>query len=231
MMQRGWFVPVVAELSPYERNVMGWNVNRGQKIAICLRWQNDQSEFFPLEMIVDIMLHEMTHIVCGPHDERFFKLYYELHEEFDRLNSHRPFTRPKLALELFAARQNLKHFDAEDSCKTISEGERGGWEEHHVSPTTSRRREQLPSSQSSRRSTHYQPSSQYEPSSRRSSHHQLPTQSSHRSSHHHQPSSPQHEPSSHRGSSRQVSSSQRGSTVREKRYLGGLLRVQTIDEE
>jgi len=38
------------------------NINRGQKIQIRLRPQEDQNTFLPWESLLGTMLHELTHI-------------------------------------------------------------------------------------------------------------------------------------------------------------------------
>ena len=58
MRQRNWKVGVLAEFFPTERNLLGINWNRGQKICLRLRYPGDERQFLPLENVVDTMLHE-----------------------------------------------------------------------------------------------------------------------------------------------------------------------------
>ena len=58
MRQRAWRVGILTEFWPTEKNLLGLNSNRGQKICIRLRYPHDERQFLPLEDIVDTMLHE-----------------------------------------------------------------------------------------------------------------------------------------------------------------------------
>ena len=58
MRQRGWKVGVLTEFYPPERNLLGLNWNKGQKICLRLRYPTDERQFLPLENVVDTMLHE-----------------------------------------------------------------------------------------------------------------------------------------------------------------------------
>ena len=43
------------------------------------------NQFLPLEQVVDTMLHELSHIIFGPHDEKFHALWNQLREEYEGL--------------------------------------------------------------------------------------------------------------------------------------------------
>lgn len=58
MRQRVWRVGTLCEFYPRQRNLLGLNVNAGQKICLRLRYPSDQRQFLPLEQVVDTMLHE-----------------------------------------------------------------------------------------------------------------------------------------------------------------------------
>lgn len=62
---------------------MNWN--KGQKICLRLRYPGDANQFLPLEQVVDTMLHELSHIVHGPHDEHFHALWNKLRDEHEDL--------------------------------------------------------------------------------------------------------------------------------------------------
>jgi hypothetical protein len=62
-------------------------VNRGQKILLRLRHAGDRNQFLPIEHVTDTMLHELTHIVHGPHDEKFHALWNQLRDEHESLVS------------------------------------------------------------------------------------------------------------------------------------------------
>ena len=127
MNRRRWTVGVLAELSPFEHE-LGWNINKGAKIFLRLRSPQDQKLFLPPEIIVDIMLHEMTHNRHSPHDERFQELYHELHEDFAKLNQYKPFTGPGLALRYDA--QRLR-YNVIESCKTVTESPESATHDSH----------------------------------------------------------------------------------------------------
>ena len=58
MRQRMWTVGTLAEFYPKEHNLLGLNINRGQKILVRLRHPYDDRQFLALEAVVDTMLHE-----------------------------------------------------------------------------------------------------------------------------------------------------------------------------
>ncbi|KAL7821926.1 WLM domain-containing protein [Trichoderma gracile] len=85
MRNRGWKVTELAEFYPNETNLLGLNVNRGMKICLRLRYPQDQNQFLPTESVVDTMLHELCHIVHGPHDGKFHALWDQLRDEWQGL--------------------------------------------------------------------------------------------------------------------------------------------------
>ncbi|OMP87384.1 DNA damage response protein WSS1 [Diplodia seriata] len=82
MRKRGWKVGELAEFLPPELNLLGLNVNQGQKIFLRLRYGHDPKQFLAYDTVVDTLLHELAHVRCGPHDARFYKLWDELREEY-----------------------------------------------------------------------------------------------------------------------------------------------------
>jgi DNA-dependent metalloprotease WSS1 len=58
MRQRGWRVGTLCEFYPHQSNLLGLNVNGGQKICLRLRYPSDERQFLPVEEVVDTMLHE-----------------------------------------------------------------------------------------------------------------------------------------------------------------------------
>lgn len=58
MRRRDWRVGTLCEFYPHERNLLGLNVNAGQKICLRLRYAGDERQFLPIEQVVDTMLHE-----------------------------------------------------------------------------------------------------------------------------------------------------------------------------
>lgn len=60
-------------------------MNRGQKILLRLRHAGDRTQFLPVEQVTDTMLHELSHIVHGPHDAKFHALWDQLRDEHEGL--------------------------------------------------------------------------------------------------------------------------------------------------
>ncbi|KAK1988625.1 WLM domain-containing protein [Colletotrichum cereale] len=85
MRVRGWKVQELAEFYPEQANLLGLNINRGQRILVRLRYPGDRSLFLPIEQVVDTMLHELSHIVFGPHDGKFHALWNQLRDEHEAL--------------------------------------------------------------------------------------------------------------------------------------------------
>lgn len=58
MRRRSWRVGALCEFFPRERNLLGLNINGGQKICLRLRYHTDERQFLPMEHVLDTMLHE-----------------------------------------------------------------------------------------------------------------------------------------------------------------------------
>ncbi|ORY08855.1 WLM domain-domain-containing protein [Clohesyomyces aquaticus] len=87
MRKRGWKVATLAEFLPDEPQLLGLNINRTERILIRLRYHHDSRQFLPMEQVTDTLLHELSHIVWGPHDVNFNNLWNELREEHQSLVS------------------------------------------------------------------------------------------------------------------------------------------------
>ncbi|KAI5865734.1 WLM-domain-containing protein [Durotheca rogersii] len=85
MRARGWRVNQLTEFYPDQPNLLGLNVGGGQKICLRLRYASDSSLFMSTEAVLDTMLHELAHIVHGPHDDKFHALWNQLRDEQDAL--------------------------------------------------------------------------------------------------------------------------------------------------
>ncbi|KAI0962377.1 hypothetical protein AcV7_001234 [Taiwanofungus camphoratus] len=85
MRKHGWVLPVLAEFFPESPNLVGLNINGGQEILLRLRPAYAPDSFYDIEFIVHTMLHELTHNICGPHDEKFYKFLAVLEQEYDAL--------------------------------------------------------------------------------------------------------------------------------------------------
>eukprot|EP01062_Namystynia_karyoxenos_P084468 TRINITY_DN9940_c0_g4_i1.p1 TRINITY_DN9940_c0_g4~~TRINITY_DN9940_c0_g4_i1.p1 ORF type:complete len:995 (+),score=260.88 TRINITY_DN9940_c0_g4_i1:76-2985(+) len=79
---RKWRIGALMELDPTRIKLAGLNENRGERILLRLRHPPPEHEsFLPYSEIRDTMLHELTHCVHGPHDEKFWALFRELCKE------------------------------------------------------------------------------------------------------------------------------------------------------
>lgn len=58
MRRRSWRVGTLSEFYPHQQNLLGLNINGGQKICLRLRHSGDQNQFLPFDQVVDTMLHE-----------------------------------------------------------------------------------------------------------------------------------------------------------------------------
>ena len=85
MRQRSWHVGTLAEFYPEQSNLLGLNINGGQKINLRLRYPGDSNQFLPLDEVVDTMLHELCHNVIGPHNQAFHALWDQLRDEHQSL--------------------------------------------------------------------------------------------------------------------------------------------------
>ncbi|KAF8316622.1 WLM-domain-containing protein [Clavulina sp. PMI_390] len=85
MRSHGWRLPLLSEFFPDNPALVGLNVNGGQQILLRLRPHWAPNTFYSEEEIVGVMLHELTHNVHGPHDDRFYKYLAGLEREYEDL--------------------------------------------------------------------------------------------------------------------------------------------------
>lgn len=85
MRRRNWRVGILAEFVPSDKGLLGLNTNYGEKINLRLRYAGDETQFLPLEEVVDTMLHELVHNDIGPHNEKFHALLDQLRDELEAL--------------------------------------------------------------------------------------------------------------------------------------------------
>ncbi|KAM9939505.1 hypothetical protein OXX80_000987 [Metschnikowia pulcherrima] len=76
-------VGTLCEMFPKSPNLLGLNVNRGQKILIRLRPPHNDRTFFPMGDLIGTFLHELTHNVHGPHDAKFYAFLDELRRKYE----------------------------------------------------------------------------------------------------------------------------------------------------
>lgn len=83
MKKRRYRVHKLCEFLPKTQNLLGLNVNHGQRISLRLRYHHNPQEFLPFESVLGTMLHELCHNTYGPHNQQFFSLLDELTTEME----------------------------------------------------------------------------------------------------------------------------------------------------
>ncbi|KAG6874402.1 hypothetical protein C0995_015138 [Termitomyces sp. Mi166 len=83
MRKHSWKLPVLAEFFPDNANLL--DVDGGRKICIRLRPAHAPDTFYDEDDLVQTMLHELTHNVHGPHNDRFYQYLSGLQDEYDAL--------------------------------------------------------------------------------------------------------------------------------------------------
>jgi len=81
MVKRKWRVLKLVEFYPDNANLLGLNVNAGEKILIRLRRPRDFNSFLSYNSILGTLLHELCHNVHGPHNQSFYNLFNEITQE------------------------------------------------------------------------------------------------------------------------------------------------------
>lgn len=85
MTRRRFRVRRLLEFFPKDGALLGMNVNRGAKIYVRLRPQQNPESFYPYEELLGTLLHELTHMVHGPHNQAFYKYLDELKHDMESL--------------------------------------------------------------------------------------------------------------------------------------------------
>lgn len=80
LVKHQWSIGVLAEMSPAERHILGYNQNKGQRIALRLR-TDDLRSFRPYDLLRKVLLHELVHMVWSEHDANFHQLHRQLNKE------------------------------------------------------------------------------------------------------------------------------------------------------
>lgn len=73
MRENSLTVGTLAEFYPKQHNLLGLNVNRGARILLRLRHHTDVTQFLSRDQVLQTMLHELTHNLIGPHNDKFHK--------------------------------------------------------------------------------------------------------------------------------------------------------------
>lgn len=76
-------VGMLCEMYPKSDNLLGLNVNHGQKILIRLRQPFNDKLYFPMSDLIGTFLHELTHNIHGPHNASFYALFDELRTKYE----------------------------------------------------------------------------------------------------------------------------------------------------
>ncbi|XP_010675902.2 DNA-dependent metalloprotease WSS1 isoform X1 [Beta vulgaris subsp. vulgaris] len=87
MRKHNWRVKVLSEMYGKRKNLLGLNVGRGIEVKLRLRSPNNELEFYPFDMVLDTMLHELCHNAHGPHNASFYQLWDQLRKECEELMS------------------------------------------------------------------------------------------------------------------------------------------------
>ncbi|KND00072.1 uncharacterized protein SPPG_04414 [Spizellomyces punctatus DAOM BR117] len=82
MRNHKWSVGALVELHPSERTILGYNENKGQRIALRLR-TDDLDGFRYYDSIRKVLLHELAHMVHSDHNADFHALNRQLNRECD----------------------------------------------------------------------------------------------------------------------------------------------------
>lgn len=85
MHENNFKVGVLCEMFPKNANLLGLNVNKGQKIMLRLRYHSNDRSFLPMTDIIGTMLHELTHNLVGPHNADFYRHLDRLQDRFDQV--------------------------------------------------------------------------------------------------------------------------------------------------
>jgi len=100
MKSRRFKVGTLCELDPEDADeeqaakgeadkcLLGWNRNFGERIALRLRTDDFQS-FRKYDSIINTLIHELTHNVHGPHDDKFWSLFNELKTQYSKVHGSR----------------------------------------------------------------------------------------------------------------------------------------------
>lgn len=83
MTRRQFVVHKIMELHPRQKNILGYNQNKGSVIALRLR-TDDLTGFRHYNSIIKVMLHELCHNIHSNHDADFHKLNKDLNQEWEK---------------------------------------------------------------------------------------------------------------------------------------------------
>lgn len=82
MKNHGFKVGTLCEMFPTHENLLGLNVNYGQKVCLRLRQHYNDQSFLPFESIMGTLLHELCHNKYGPHNAQFYAYLKVLEDDY-----------------------------------------------------------------------------------------------------------------------------------------------------
>ncbi|KAJ3064347.1 hypothetical protein HDU98_012228 [Podochytrium sp. JEL0797] len=85
MRKHQWFIPLLTELHPNDKTILGFNKNKGQEISIRLR-TDKLDGFRHYATVVKVLLHELVHMVHSDHNEAFHEMNSVLNKEYARFS-------------------------------------------------------------------------------------------------------------------------------------------------
>lgn len=146
MKEHRFKVGLLTEMSPQEAkermmnegkgdmDLLGYNQNYGEKIVLKLRTDNVQG-FRAYHCLVNTLVHELTHNIFGPHDDKFWNLFGQLKSEY--MKFHEFWSRNGKS-----AGGGVERFDGFESDDSDADGGiLGGGEEGAAPLTDAQRRE------------------------------------------------------------------------------------------
>jgi hypothetical protein len=81
MIRQKWSVGSLLEFFPSNPNLLGLNVNAGERIMIRLRDARNNQRFLPWESLLGTMIHELVHNDIGAHNSEFYQLVDKYSDE------------------------------------------------------------------------------------------------------------------------------------------------------
>ncbi|KAI9298126.1 WLM-domain-containing protein [Neoconidiobolus thromboides FSU 785] len=85
MKKYQWQVGSLIELSPLKKEILGYNKNKGQVIALRLR-TDDLTGFVNYNQVKKVLMHELAHMIHSEHDAKFHELNRTLNKEVIQLD-------------------------------------------------------------------------------------------------------------------------------------------------
>lgn len=83
--ENNFTVGLLCEMYPKSEALLGLNINGGAKIMLRLRYHSNPKSFLPIGDIIGTMLHELTHNIHGPHNDKFYKFLDKLKDRFEQI--------------------------------------------------------------------------------------------------------------------------------------------------